>query len=521
MRKKLLLFFTLLPVLDLSAQISELEEVLVSSSGNYIHYTSVVRNYNDTINILMQYGRFQTDMATDSAVGHCTFYTQNTNTGVITRLFDLTRGYKVNDVRFVTLRKMDGVSTEDFCCFCGTRSQFEMYEYPISLDPGALPIEIHSKHGFAGFFSMSDALNPTASCTVKFRDVEDTKELYRMTCYAESEGMYYTMYDNVPFLDNAVMDIIGLDDTVNAPSCFCRVKFYPDIPGVGVYWDNNMRYNQTEVVTDITRTDDYVVTVSNHANGDGLWVRNSGKEDHLVIGGMELNDYVGSIIFNSAPIVLSCSDSKEINSLIRLDDAKICHTENNEVETVFRIAAMGYGGLMACRYDYSSGTMTFSKGAYLHCIPGLKEVLHMPTNNTSVFLFSQNTDYVTALSWNIDKKTCNYPVKQFYRNNINAQSISLQRRNGYEHLFWSGRQTNNTISNMFLMSQRGQNGGGYNKTCHERNDNWSQPVMMEHTDKLKYLRIRIRYGYDNERYPVTYINFTPQNVEKNFNCVKD
>ena len=516
MRKKLLLFFTLLPVLDLSAQISELEEVLVSSSGNYIHYTSVIRNYNDTINILMQYGRFQTDMATDSAVGHCTFYTQNTNTGVITRLFDLTRGYKVNDVRFVTLRKMDGVSTEDFCCFCGTRSQFEMYEYPISLDPGALPIEIHSKHGFAGFFSMSDALNPTASCTVKFRDVESTKGLYRMTCYAEKYGQYY--HNQSSYIDNAVLDIIGTDDTLYRPSCFCRAKFYPVYPG-GVHWDNNMRVNMTEILTDITKTDDYVVTVSHNTNGDSLWIRHSEVEDHLVSGGLELNDFVNAIDFQSTLVEDGCENNMEIGSYQRRDDAKICHTTGNGVEMGFYFDNLGYGGIISGQYDYINGTMTFLRGAYLKSSPLIKELVYLPANDATAVLYNESLDFVSVLKWEEDGY-CKYPIRRFYHDNISAQSITLQERNGYEHLLWSGRKTDNAMSNMFLMTQRGEQGNGYTKTCHKQDSDVANPTVLEHATVEKQMRITIRYPFDEERYPVKYKHFNPEVMDREFPCEK-
>lgn len=515
----LIILFSFLPFIRLSAQVSEVEKIYVSNSNNYIHYTSVVRNYNDTINILMSYGHAENESATDSAVGHCTFYTQNTNTGEIKRLFDMRRGYKVNDIRFVTLRKRDGSSTVDFCCFCGTRSKFERYEFP--LDPTGsgtlLPIEIHSKHGFAGFFSMNEALNPLATFTAKVRDVEKTKELYRMTCYAESNGWYYENPYNAPFLDNAVLDIIGLEDTVNAPSCFCRVKFYPDYPVYGVYWDNNIRYNNTEVLTDITRTEDYVVTVSHNTNGDSLWTRHSDKENYFYMGGVELNDYVNAIDCGMAHIDLSCDESDEIHDFVRLNNEKICCTRNNEIAVVFRMAAMGYGGLVACRYDYINGFMHFIQGAYLHCIPELKEVLHMPLNDATSFLYDQNDDYLTVLIWEKNKKCC-YPAKHFFHGGTNTHSVTLQYRNSYEHLLWSGGKLG--IYPLLLMTQRGNMGGGFNNTCHKENLLGALPIELDHLTVYKQMRIKIRYPYDPETYPITYVPFTPTVIESKKSCVK-
>lgn len=193
-----------LPSLRLMAQISEIEQIFRSPHNDFVQYTSIVRNYNSDHNVLMQYGHFSNANPVDTIKGYSSFMIQNTATGDITQIVDLPKGYQVNDVRFVTLRKIDGVSTEDFCCFCGTRTECVN--------------QVYSKHGFAGFFSMAEALSPLPSSTAKVRDVEQTIELYRMVCYAEEHGYYYS-YQN-SFLDNAVLDIIGLDDTVFAPSCF-------------------------------------------------------------------------------------------------------------------------------------------------------------------------------------------------------------------------------------------------------------------------------------------------------------
>lgn len=512
-----LLLISFLPFFRLSAQISETVRI-ITTYNNYVHYSSITRNYNDTLNVLMQYGHLENEVAQDSAIGSCTFMVQNTNTGDITRIVKLPRSYKVNDVRFVTLRKKNSTATEDFCCFCGTRTEFVGTE--VLPNPGSGPstyIDIYKTHGFAGFFSMKEALNPSNTHTAKIRDVENTKELYRMTCYAESEGFYY-QYQNA-FSDNAVLDIIGKDDTVNAPSCFCRVKFYPVFQN-GVRWDNNMRFNQTEILTDITKSDDYVVTVSHNNNDDVIWTRHSNMENQLIMGGLELNDYVNSIDFSTANLELSCKDTTIINDFRRKDDGKICHTTGNEIEIVFGMEAMGYGGLIACRYNYVYGNMNFQRGAYFHCIPELKEVLHMPLNDATAILYSHNDDYVSILKWKKEDNYCNYPIKEFFHSEITAQSISLQKRNSYEHLLWSGHGLG-TFNQMYMMTQRGESGGGYKETCHKENDLWAQPIKLNHSPLYKTMRIQYRYAYDEERYPVTYVNFDPDDVPKLYICIKE
>lgn len=220
----LIILFSFLPFLRLAAQISEIEQIFRSHDNDYVQYTSIVRNYDTKYNVLSQYGYFNNETRADTIKGYSSFMIQNTNTGVIKHIFDLPKGYQVNDVRFVTLRKIDGVTTEDFCCFCGTRTELGNQGY--------------LTRGFAGFFSMQQAINPSSTYTAKVRDVERTIALYRMVCYGEEYGYYYHLQNS--FIDNAVLDIIGLEDTVNGPSCFCRAKFYPDVYG-GTRWDNNIR----------------------------------------------------------------------------------------------------------------------------------------------------------------------------------------------------------------------------------------------------------------------------------------
>ena len=521
MKSRLIILFMFLPVLRTFAQVSEWEKVFHSSNNEYLQYTSIVRNYDVNHNVLAQYGRYTAEPiypTDDSSRCSTSFLIQNTSTGNITHIVTLPVGYQVNDVRFVTLKKMDGVTTEDFCCFCGTRTQFDGIEYLPSI--GGMPeyICLYSKHGFSGFFSMEDALNPTSSFTAKVRDVENTKELYRMTCYAENRGRYYPNQN--AFQDNAVLDIIGLDDTVNAPSCFCRAKFYPDYNG-GIRWDNNMRHNTTEILTDITKTDDYVVTSSHNTNGDSLWVRYSGQEDHHIPGGLELNTYVGAILFSSLRIFYNCDNPMEVNYFHRIGDAKICNTLSNGIEICYHIEGPYIGGLLNCQYDYSNGTMSFVRGANLKCSPLVKELVFMPANNATAVLYNESSsiDVVSIMTWTLDKN-CKYPVTQFYNTSVNAQSITLQNRNSYEHLLWSGNDVGVPQSPMSLMTQRGKMGGGYGQTCHLKKTDYANPAVVDHVSRFKPMNIKYRYAYDNVTYPVTYIPFDPSDIDKEMVCVK-
>lgn len=516
----LLILATFSPFMRVSAQISEIEEVLTSTGGFHFNLdTSILRNYNDTLNVLMQYGYNDNETITEGIPNRSSFEIQNTATGDVTHIVKLPRGYRVNDFCFITLRKMDGVTTEDFCCFCGTRKE---YMGTAALpNPGTGPTiyqDIYSDHGFAGFFSMSDAMNPNTSHTAKIRDVEKTKQLYSLVGYPETMGLYYSNQNS--FKDNAVMDIIGIDDTINKPSCLFRVKFYPVYPVEGVHWDNNMRCNTTEVLTDITMTDNYVATVSHTTIGDSLLIRYSEKEDYFFFGGLELNNITKNIDFSRASIQIQCGNVEE-NEFVRVGKARICHYKADEITVMLRIAAMGYGGFFACRYGCVGGLAQFQRGAYYHCLSELKELIDMPANNATAFCSSQGYDYVTVLDWKLNEKECSYPLTQFNRNSISANSLSLQIRNGYEHLIWSGRKTGplSTYPTQ-LMSQRGAIGGGFNSHCFETKVFDARPVEVYHETARKDLPIQIRYPYDNVRYPVTYVNFDPNAFDWNIDCIK-
>lgn len=520
MKSRLIIFFMFLPVLRTFAQVSEWEKVFRSSNNEYLQYTSIVRNYDVNHNVLVQYGRYTAEPiypTVDSIRSSSSFLIQNTNTNDITHIVTLPVGYQVNDVRFVTLRKSDGVSTEDYCCFCGTRTQFDGIEYLPSSGGLSEFICLYSKHGFAGFFSMNDALNPSSSFTAKVRDVEKTKELFRMTCYSEQYGHYYT--NQLSFIDNAVLDIIGLDDTVNAPSCFCRAKFYPDYYGT-VRWDNNIRLNTYEIISDITETDNYVVTSSYNTIGDSLWIRYSEKEDHLVSGGLELNSSVGAIDFSSLSIYYDCNDPYYVSQFERIDDAKICHTIFDKIEMAYHYSGPYVGGLLNCQYDYNNGSMSFIQGATYKCEPNVKELVYMPSNKSTAILYrgDNNQDIVSIIKWTANN--CMYPINQFFSNISNAQSLTLQERNGYEHLLWSGNEIGNPQSPMYLMNQRGEIGGGFGLTCHSKNTDKAQPATVNHVNKTKHMGIKYRFHYDSVSYPVLYIQFNPIDINKEIICNK-
>ena len=47
------------------------------------------------------------------------------------------------------------------------------------------------------------------------------------------------------------------------------------------------------------------------------------------------------------------------------------------------------------------------------------------------------------------------------------------------------------------------------------------PGTIKHAVENKRLRIGLRFAYDDVTYPVTYINFYPYELEKEFQCVME
>ena len=82
-------------------------------------------------------------------------------------------------------------------------------------------------------------------------------------------------------------------------------------------------------------------------------------------------------------------------------------------------------------------------------------------------------------------------------------------------------EKNNIFSPLYLMSQRGENGGGYEQSCHKENDVEAQPITVEHQLIENQLRIIHRFPYDEVTYPVTYIPLIDNEIEKEFPCVKE
>ena len=146
----------------------------------------------------------------------------------------------------------------------------------------------------------------------------------------------------------------------------------------------------------------------------------------------------------------------------------------------------------------------------------------MPSNKATAVLYEEymDIDHVSIITWHLDEQLCIFPVKRYIDNAVKDQSITLQQRNGYEHLLWSGMERSNQFSPMYLMTQRGAQGGGYNQTCHNYNDDSALPVTLKHSTLAHDMPIQIRYEYDSVTYPLTLIQLKNIETEKQFPCIK-
>ena len=518
------LSLALLASLGVTAQISESEYVIRSSTNKYKHYSSLVRNYDKGHNVVMQYGYFTNvvSITGDSIKGYSSFLIQDINTGDVMHIVDLPWGYQVNDVRFVTLKKKYSLEPVDFCCFCGTRTQLDnVTVLPAMPDEPTTYVFHYSKHGFAGFFSMEEALAPTSAFKARVRDVENAVELYRMTCYAESWG--YHNDGRATFEDNAVLDIIGTDDTTNGPSCFYRAKFYP-VYGTGVLWDNNIRANDNEVLTDITKTDNYVVTVSNDVAGDSLWVRYSGMEDHLVFGGLQLDTVVDQIHLTNLQVQPGCNSGTVFKEVQQISPAKICHTEGDGIEVACGVSeagkAVGDEWLFNGQYNYNSGGLNLWRASLLDRNPRIKEMLYMPIHDVTAILHEHRLlDYISMIRWD-SIAHCLYDVSQYSAHDLIFHSMALGERNGFNHLYWTAIDRGDPLSPMRINSQSGSQIGVEDPTCHWPESVEARTVIVENSQYGKAMKIKYRYPYDEVRYPVKDCYFDPYIVNTWFRCKK-
>ncbi|MBP5515895.1 MAG: hypothetical protein J6X86_02995 [Bacteroidales bacterium] len=512
MKLKVLILLLLLIPSILSAQNSYIN---LMQQSNYKAEFTIIRNYNENYNIVMTYGYDTLLFYLDTVVPQsCDFYLHNINTGTMTHLFNMSGGYRVNDIQFVTLRKQNNMGSEDFCCFCGTKRTILGIIQGHAL-PDEPPIFIidDTLNGFAGFFSMSDALNPNNTMSAKVRYVEETERLFKMTCYAEYHGAYYP--NQSAFDDNAVLDIIGEPKIPRgnpAPSCVTRVKFYPDFQG-SVRWDNNIRFNDTEIMEDIIGTDSYTVTASYIPNDNEVILRNSEKETFLYPGGRQLNSTVYKLEMNTITI------NGDPSTTVFESPIRLCSIPNSDNAFIsFRTINDEVKGISTFKFSFgSTSSMFLLDGAFLEKNNVIRDIMFLPLSNRTSSIMGELGDstmkaYVTFWGQN-------YTTDVFSTSNIILQSSCKRELYRSEDLFWSG-VTKNISNPSFILKQRILPTYGSDNTCLGVEEyDLDKNTIDHHNDESEYL-IKERFPNDLVSYPMYYFFFNTYVVQPSNQCEK-
>lgn len=490
--------------------------VRMVSDNEHVSFKTIVRNYNDKYNIVMDYGLDVAGPNPNNLVSqYSTFYMHNIESGELIRLFKLEFGYCVNDVRFVALKRdSTGMDIDTFCCFCGTKYTYRGEELLPSLEDDPTPVQyVVDSAGFAGFFSMDDAvdaaLNPSqpSNATAKVREVEGTSSLYRMASYSEAPSRYY---EGSGYYENAVLDIIGITaDTLNSRPCFARAKFYPEYNN-SILWDNNLRYNEfsDEIICDVTSTNDYVVTVSKFkGNRHDVFLRVSEKESLSCMGGCELNDQVYFLDWKGLSI---CAfEGIDGDGVVVWDSLRLCYLDRHvdEYALAIGIQADTLSGILTLIYKIK-GKNSFLRGSFERGFYRLSELAYMPIQNTNITL-TRDRDSNYSISrfnaWPVENdNVCDFFDHYVSSPNYQQQSIAIY--NGYGLIRGCVNENGHEpFALMFYPWARPQNA---NDCAMITFDAWYK-ASIDTEDDTRQFRIKIRYPYNTIKYPNYYIPFEP------------
>lgn len=524
MKKQVFFLFLLLGSLPkLNAQVSEIS---IMELNNYVSVSTLVRNYNGKHNIIMSYGRIANQQTPNGINERSSFYVQSTDNGYIQHIVDLPYGYKVNDIQFVYLRLNQSDYYVPYCCFCGTKTTGFEYHYPAPRDSTNVVI-VPITNGFVGYFRVEDAISPSYLDTAVVRDVECSKELHRMTCYAELMGAYYLSQN--AFYDNAVLDVIGIANDKhyihNNLSALWRVKFYPEYPYSPTYpsgtrWDNNIRFNEdnAERMIDIIGTDNYVVTISHPTNDyKNIWLRYSNKERYLVNNGLELNSNIQQLELSS----------------IHIDEFNIQNANQTAYKEKLRLApissdifSLAFGcyndtdlvdGIFTFKKDISDPSYTLN-GSYDQGNYEVDELIYLPENNATAYLFhigEYNTKNTGIVFWNYLNSN------KFITNYLNSNYITLnsfcQYYVGDEFLSWSGIHESSYVP-PYLLSQKIGFPMGTIDHCQNLVQKNSPKSTVVITDNEHEFLIKEKYPDYQDKFPVTKIPFSPYAVNNKVIC---
>ncbi len=522
MKKTAIIAVVLLLGMAARAQVSGIEYLQLLY--NYDSDTSIVRNYNDTISVVMIYGHDANAISTNGLINSSSFILRDNTNRSFSHIVTLPVGYRVNDVRFVSLTRISG--EEDwYCCFCGTRYEYrDMYAM---VDSNGTPTNtyfyVYDSVGFVGFFKMEEALSPSNTFTAKLRDVEWASQLFRMTCYAEFEGRYYQ--DQYDYKDNAVLDVIGVPiSTTGTCSAFWRVKFYPVVPTsfqpTGTRWDNNIRYDTTgiEKMEDVIQTDSHVVTVSRKIDSDNqLWLRFSGKETVQVLGGMELNPYYHPLDF----YLLTIADEQVLgHQYAVVETPRLCSVFDEEFAVSFRMLnpEAEREGLLTFRHDLSNRTYATMEGLFDEGDYGLDDIVYVPEYDATATLQHHygGRAHTTDLNYWSSAIGVYHMMHRLQAEEINLQSLCRYNLGG-DQLLWSGIDAE-TGMHQYILYQRTPNPGEVIKSCQKHEVTYSLHSKIDMGTGYRKFFIQNRFDDIWQDYDVKFIHFDPYTIRKDDVC---
>ena len=519
----IMLLFGFQPILN--AQVSQTCSMDLS---NYASVSTLVRNFDGKNNIIMSYGRITNQQTPNGINERSSFYVQATDNGLIQHIVDLPYGYKVNDIQFVYLKMKQYDHYEPYCCFCGTRTTGFEYCYPAPRD-STIVIIVPITNGFVGYFRVLDAISTSSLDTAVVRDVECSKELHRMTCYAEQEGAYWT--NQSTFRDNAVLDIIGIANGHNNHynlSALWRVKFYPVFPYSPTYpsgtrWDNNIRYNEdnAERMLDIIGTDNKVVTISQPTNDyKNIWLRYSVKEIHHMGAGIELNSNIQQLGLSS--LFIDGTEIHNTNQTAFKEKLRLAPISSD----IFSLAFAAHNdddaidGIFTFKKDISDPSYTLN-GSYDQGEYEVDELTYLPENKASAYLYhigDHNTKNTGIVFWN-HLNNNKYITNHLYSNYITLNSF-CPYYTGDEFLSWSGIHESSFVP-PYLLLQKIDFPVEEIDHCQAIVKKESPKSTIVITDNDHEFLIKERYIDDQYEYTVTKIPFSPYDVNREIICEKN
>lgn len=485
----------------------------IDTSTQVVGDSVIIRNYNDNYEVIAyrNVDSNSTNLITGRILKYYSFMIRNISSGAISRIGILPEEYSVTDVQFVTLRsKLDTTLKTTFCCFCGNRTHISDGFWTID----GRYVTPTCDSGFVGFFSMPQAINPSSSYTIKLRNVENTKHLTKLTAYAEYHGRYYNM-DSCTYIDNAVLDVIGFpNDTLNKPSCLCRVKFYPEYTNGSIRWDNNIRtpLYTTEVVKDVIATNNYVITASMVDNDSSkIWLRCSIKETTLYSGGQQLNSNVFVIDMNTITgSNINTSSTARFSSPIRL-----CRISNNTFTISFYAknnVINGYSGLFTYLLSYDGTNLSVINGFYDKDPSRLIDVTYMPRDNAIASLIRTSSE--ANVIHTIHFAPLSYKEFTLFMSRTCITSIATWHNSNNSYIISGGGRWG-INKNLVLVEQRF---GATSSNCLIKSNYNLQNCSSVLGYNYYAFPISYRYRHNPIKYPVTCIPFAPSTIGYNTIC---